>query len=116
MTDALRAGTLAIDDPLAVLSVRARKLATACAGLSDRELFLLPLPSQRCAYTGNIRLSVADRDQGKLHFSYGMQPTDWDSDPPAKYTVLDASRNVTVRKLASFEYRVTFGDKAVSSS
>lgn len=113
VTDALRAGSLAIDDPLAVLSFVLASLQVRVQIYPTENYFYFRFLHNGVPYTGNIRLSAADRDDSKLHFSYGVQPTDWNSDPPVKYTVLDASKNVTVRKLAPFEYRVAYGDKAV---
>lgn len=113
VTDALRAGPLAIDDPLAVLSFVLASLPVRVQIYPTENYFYFRFLHNGVPYTGNIRLSAADRDEGKLHFSYGVQPTDWSSDPPVKYVVLDASKNVTVRKLAPFEYRVAHGDKAV---
>ena len=113
VTDPLRAGSLAIDDPLAVLSFILPSLPVRVQIYPTENYFYFRFLHNGVPYTGNIRLSAADRDDGRLHFSYGVQPTDWSSDPPVKYTVLDASKNVTVRKLAPFEYRVAYGDKAV---
>ena len=113
ITDALRAGTLAIDDPLAVLSFVLASLPVRVQVYPTENYFYFRFIHKRVAYAGNIRLSVADRDEGKLHLAYGVQPTDWNSEPPVKYTVLDAGKGVTVRKLARFEYRVAYGDHAV---
>jgi hypothetical protein len=113
VSDALRAGSLAIDDPLAVLSFVLSGLPVRTQVYPTENYFYFRFIHHGVPYTGNIRLSVADRDEGKLHFAYGVQPTDWNSEPEIKYTVFDASKNVTVRKLAPFEYRVAIGDKAV---
>jgi hypothetical protein len=113
VTDAQRISTLAIDDPLAVLSFVLSGLPVRVQVYPTENYFYFRFLHNGVAYTGNIRLSAADRDDGKLHLSYGVQRTDWNSDPPAKYTIFDASKNVTVRKLAPLEYRVAAGDKAV---
>ncbi len=113
VTDALRTSSLAIDDPLAVLSFVLSSLPVRVQVFPTENYFYFRFLHNGLPYTGNIRLSVADRDEGKLHFSYGAQPTDWNSDPPVKYSVLDAGKGVAVRKLAPFEYRVAYGDKAV---
>lgn len=113
VSDALRAGSLAIDDPLAVLSFVLASLPVRVQVYPTENYFYFRFLHNGVPYTGNIRLSAADRDEGKLHFSYGVQPADWASDPPVKYTVLDAGKGVAVRKLAPFEYRVAYGDKAV---
>ena len=113
VTDALRASSLAIEDPLAVLSFILASLPVRVQVYPTENYFYFRFLHNGAAYAGNIRLSAADRDDGKLHFSYGVKPTDWNSDPPVRYTVLDASKNVVVRKLAPLEYRVAHGDKAV---
>ena len=113
VTDATRASPFAVDDPLAVLSFVLSGLPVRVQVYPTENYFYFRFTNNGVPYTGNVRLSVADRDEGKLHFSYGVQPTDWNSEPRVKYTVFDASKNVTVRKLAPFEYRVAYGDKAV---
>ena len=113
VTDATRASPFAVDDPLAVLSFVLSGLPVRVQVYPTENYFYFRFTNNGVPYTGNVRLSVADRDEGKLHFSYGVQPTDWNSEPRVKYTVFDASKNVTVRKLAPFEYRVAYDDKAV---
>jgi hypothetical protein len=65
-------------------------------------------------YTGNMRLSAVDRDQGKLHFSYGDLPNDWRSQISSQRLVLDASQGVTVEKGEGLTYRVALKDKSVT--
>ncbi len=65
-------------------------------------------------YAGNIRLSVWDRDQGKLHFSYYEDATPWSEAVEITYLVLDQSSGVHVERLGSLSYRVKYGNKNVT--
>ena len=102
VTDALRAGSLAIDDPLAVLSFVVASLPVRVQVYPTENYFYFRFLHNGVSYTGNIRLSAADRDDGKLHFSYGVQPADWSSDPPVKYTVFGASKNAAPKRPATW--------------
>ena len=68
ITDALRTGSLAIDDPLAVLSFVLASLPVRVQVYPTENYFYFRFLHNGVPYTGNIRLSAADRDAGKLHF------------------------------------------------
>jgi hypothetical protein len=64
-------------------------------------------------YAGNIRLDVADRDDGKVHFAYFEDMTEYRIEPFILYRVLDRSAGVTVEKLERFLYRISYKGKSV---
>ena len=65
-------------------------------------------------YAGNIRLAVADRDKGRVHFAYRVAPTDRRPEPKVRHVALDATRGVSVEKRSSAEYRVSYSGKTVT--
>jgi hypothetical protein len=64
-------------------------------------------------YSGNIRLDASDRDDGKLYFAYYEDFAEWAEQTPAKYQTFDKSDGVTVEKLESLVYRISYGGKSV---
>jgi len=65
-------------------------------------------------YVGNIRLAAADRDQGKVNFSYSEEPTDWHSEPEERHEAFGADKGVSVEKLSPLQYRVSLAGKSVT--
>ena len=63
-------------------------------------------------YVGNIRLAAADRDQGKVHFSFSEEPTDWNGEPADRHGTFGAGEGVSVQKVAALEYRVSAAERA----
>ena len=64
-------------------------------------------------YAGNIRLDVMDRDEGKLHFAYYVELTDWKKENEVVHVVLGKADGVTVEKLERLVYRISYGQKSV---
>jgi hypothetical protein len=65
-------------------------------------------------YVGNIRLAAADRDQGKVNFSYSEEPTDWNNEPEERHEAFGSDKGVSVEKLSPLEYRVSHAGKSVT--
>jgi hypothetical protein len=65
-------------------------------------------------YSGNIRLENETRDQGKVHFTYGIDSAAWKQDDPIFHILLDHSHDVIVEKLDMLEYRIAHADKSVT--
>jgi hypothetical protein len=108
-----RTGTLDVKDPDAVFAFVLRSLPDRVKVLPTENYYYFRFAQNGVIYTGNIRLAAADRDQGRLHFAYGEEPSDWRSDTAVHRTMLDAARGVTVEKLESLSYRVSRGDRSV---
>jgi hypothetical protein len=65
-------------------------------------------------YAGNLRLDVTDRDEGKVHFAYFEDLSEWTYyDESITHRILDGSAGVRVEKLSPLAYRVSHGDKSV---
>lgn len=114
IAELLRPGALAIDDPLAVFAFVLGSLPERVQVYPTENYYYFRFIHGGVPYTGNIRLAASDRDDGKVHFAYNEAPSDWRPRPDVRYQVLDATKNVTVEKLAPLAYRVSHGGKAVS--
>ncbi len=64
-------------------------------------------------FDGNLRLDASERDQGKMHFAYSEDITDWRGETPLTHVLLDASYGVSVEKVERFLYRVTYKGRSV---
>lgn len=107
---------LAIADPLAVFAFVLRNVPEQATIRPTENYYYVRFTHDGRPHTGNIRLAAVDRDQGKVHFAYGLAPSDKRPSPPVRHVVLDASRGVTVERLAPLSYRVTHAGRAVTFS
>ena len=69
--------------------------------------------SQGVRYSGNLRLDMMDRDQGKLHFAYFEEMQEWTKDALPSYKIFDRVDGVEVEKVEELIYRVSFRGKQV---
>jgi hypothetical protein len=69
--------------------------------------------SQGVRYSGNLRLDMMDRDQGKLHFAYFEEMQEWKKDALPSYKIFDRGDGVAVEKVDDLIYRVSFRGKQV---
>ena len=64
-------------------------------------------------YAGNIRLESERRDLGEVHFAFAPEFTEWKSQEPAVFKILNEADGVSIEKLSPLSYRVTHGAKTV---
>lgn len=90
------------------------------SGLPD-EVFVYPTENyfyyrfyhRGVRYAGNMRLDVLDRDEGKLHFAYYRDYTEWSTPEEVSYRQLTPADGIVVTRLAPLRYSVTFEGKTV---
>jgi hypothetical protein len=113
--DATRATTLAINDPMAVFAFVLGSLPERVKVYPTENYYYFYFIHGHSRYAGNIRLDVTDRDEGKVHFAYYEDLTEWTyyDDEAITHLVLDQAKNVSVEKLARLVYRVSYGGKSV---
>ena len=114
IADMQGAGTLAIGDPLAVFLAVFGSLRDRVNVLPTENYYYVRFAHKGVRYVGNIRLAAADRDQGKVHFSFSEEPTDWHGEPAERHGTFGSGEGVSVQKIAALEYRVSAGGKSVS--
>jgi hypothetical protein len=112
--EVMRDGGVSIEDPLAVFSVVLKNLPDRVQVYPTENYFYFRFTQKGTVYVGNIRLAAADRDQGKVNFSYNEQPTDWNEDPKGHHAVLGVEQGVAVEKAAPLNYRVTHAGRTVT--
>ena len=105
---------LTIGDPLAVFAFVLRNVPARAQIYPTENYYYFRFAHKGAPYVGNIRLAAADRDKGRVHFAYGVAPTDRRPEPRVRHVVLDAARGVSVEKRSSAEYRVSYSGKTVT--
>jgi hypothetical protein len=111
----LRPGsTLAVADTFAVFSYVLNALPERVNVLPTENYYYVRFARDGVRYVGNIRLAAADRNQGKVNFSYSEEPTDWNNEPEERHEAFGADQGVSVEKLAPLEYRVALAGKSVT--
>jgi hypothetical protein len=112
--DATRETKLAIDDPMAVFAFVFGNLPDRVKVLPTENYFYFSFFHRHIRYAGNIRLDVIDRDEGKVHFAYFEDLSEWTYyDESITHRVLDDSYGVKVEKLGPLLYRISHGGKSV---
>lgn len=114
LVETLRPSSLAIDDPKAVFAYVLGSLRERVQVYPTENYYYFRFSHNGVPYVGNIRLSAADRDVGKVNFYYGEAPSDWSGEPPDRHAAWGAEDGVTVTRVAPLVYRVNFADKSVT--
>jgi hypothetical protein len=109
-----RAGELALGDTRAVFAAVLESLPERVNVLPTENYYYVRFVHQGVRYVGNIRLAAADRDQGKVHFSFSEKPADWNGDPADRHGAFGPGEGVSVQKIGALEYRVSAGAKAMT--
>ncbi|MBX9847006.1 MAG: hypothetical protein K2Z80_34880 [Xanthobacteraceae bacterium] len=107
-------GTLAVNDPLAVFLAVLGSLPERVKVLPTENYYYVRFAHNGVRYAGNIRLAAADRDDGKVHFSFSEEPTDWNAEPDDRHGTFGTGEGVAVERLAALEYRLSARGKSVS--
>ncbi len=109
-----RDGGVALDDPLAVFGAVLKKLPDRVEVYPTENYYYFRFSQNGAVYAGNIRLAAADRDQGKVNFSYNERPTDWNAEPKSHHVVLGTEQGVSVEKSGPLTYRIAHAGKTVT--
>ena len=108
-----KSGSLAVDDPLAVFGFVFDHMPDSVQVFPTENYYYFHFTENGVPYAGNIRLAAGDRDDGKLSFSYGERPTDWNDKLAEHNSVLDASRGVVIERVVPLQYRVSYRGRSV---
>lgn len=111
--DVTRKTSLPLDDPKAMLAFVLESLPERVKVYPTENYYYFYFYYNGTRYAGNIRLDAKDRDQGKLHFAYFAELTEWLKDDAVEYSVFGKEDGVAVEKLEPLLYRVTLGAKSV---
>jgi hypothetical protein len=111
--EATRATDLAIDDPMAVFGFVFGSLPERVTVYPTENHYYFSILHNGVRYAGNIKIDARSRDSGKVPFVYYADQPAWLGDTLDQEVMLDASRGVTVDKIAPLAYQLTYKDKSV---
>ncbi len=111
--DITRDTALPLSDPKAVFAFVLESLPDRVKVYPTENYYYFIFYHHGVRYAGNIRLDTADRDQGKLHFAYYEDLSEWRDKSEVTYRLLDQSYGVSVERIDRLVYRVSYGDKRV---
>jgi hypothetical protein len=108
-----RKTALPLDDPKAMLAFILESLPDRVRVYPTENYYYFHFHHNGVRYGGNIRLDKGDRDQGKLHFAYFPDLTEWLDESKVEYRLFGKEDGVIVERLKPFLYRVRIGDRSV---
>lgn len=111
--DLTRPFSLPLDDPKAMLAFILESIPDQVDVYPTENYYYFYFHYRGTRYAGNIRLDAKDRDEGKLHFAYFVELTEWVKDDAINYNVFGKDDGVIVERLEPLRYRVTFGNRSV---
>jgi hypothetical protein len=104
---------LAVDDPMAVFAFVLNSLPDRVKVYPTENYYYFSFFHNGVKYAGNIRIEPHDDGSQVVHFTYFEEETEWHQEVDLKHIMLDASRDVTVEKLDTFNYRISYKGKSV---
>jgi hypothetical protein len=113
LEDVLNETALPLSDQKAMLSFVLESLPDRVKVYPTENYYYFGFTHNGIRYAGNIRLDASNRDGGKADFAYFEDTAQWYDDVPVKHLLLDASRGVTVEKVETLVYRVSYQGKSV---
>ena len=100
-------------DPQAVLGFVLSSLPQRVKVYPTENYFYFNFTQGGIKWAGNLRFDVETRDAGKVHMTYFKDFTRWQRDEVDTTVIWDATRGVTVEKIADLVYRVGFRGRSV---
>lgn len=114
IVEVLRPGTLDIGNPIEVFAFVLRNVPERARVHPTENYYYFRFVHNGTPYSGNMRLAAADRDQGKVHFTYGESPSDWRPEPDVKHVALDVGQGVAVTRVGALSYSVSHRERTVT--
>ncbi len=108
-----RPTSVPLDDPKAMLAFILESIPDRVNVYPTENYYYFYFHHRGTRYAGNIRLDAKDRDEGKLHFAYFVELTEWVKDDAITYRVFGKEDGVAVERIEPLRYRVTLGSRTV---
>ncbi|MEX0590818.1 MAG: hypothetical protein WD207_07000 [Xanthobacteraceae bacterium] len=113
LEDLSRTTSLPLDDPKAMLAFVLESLPDRVKVYPTENYYYFFFYHEGTRYAGNIRLDAKDRDEGKVHFAYFAELTEWQKSDAVEYRLFGKDDGVTVERVEPLVYRVTNGGRSV---
>lgn len=102
-----------IDDPIAAFRHVFAAVPVEATVYPTENYYYFTFVWSGIEFAGNMRLDVADREDGVLHFAYFSKNEPWNVEILTNYRPLTERDGVTVDRVDDLEYDVTFEGKTV---
>ncbi len=102
-----------IDDPMAAFGHVFAALADDVTVYPTENYYYFTFYWSGMEFAGNMRLDVADRDDGVLHFAYFNKNEPWNVEILSNYRPLTEKDGVKVEKVGNLVYAVTYEGRTV---
>lgn len=111
--DVTKETSLPIDDPKAMFAFILESLPDRVKVYPTENYYYFYFYYRGTRYAGNIRIDAADRDQGKVHFAYYAELSEWRMDDAVQHNLFGKDDGILVEKIEPLTYRVTIGGRSV---
>ncbi len=108
-----RTTALEIEKPMSVFAFVHQSLPDKVTVYPSENYYYFSFVHQGEEFAGNLRLDIADRDNGLVHFAYFKKYTEWHRGADPTYGLLGKADGVTVKKTGPLAYEIAFKDKIV---
>ena len=112
--DVLRSGELPVADPRAMFTWIVSQMPERVKVWPTESYWYFSFVLHGVKYAGNIRLDAKDRDEGKVHFAYFEDLSEWREEPEMTYLLLDERQGVRLEKIEPFRYRLTADGRTIT--
>jgi hypothetical protein len=111
--DVTRMWNLNINDEKAVFAFVFNTLPDRVKVYPTENYYYFKFNYRGSQFSGNIRFQMETRDQGKLHFAYATDFTQWLPVVEMFHALFERADGIDLDKIDALTYRVTYGGKSV---
>jgi hypothetical protein len=111
--EVMRTTAFAITDSMAVFGFVLDSLPDRVKVYPTENYYYFTFLHNGTRYAGNIRLAVGERDEGKVHFAYYEDLSEWNDKTTINSFLLDASQGVKLEQIDRLLYRLSYKQKSV---
>lgn len=112
--DISRKTNLDIDNPMAVFEFVINNLPERVKVYPSESYFYFKIIHNGRTYGGNIRIDIADRSAGVIHFAYFPEYTLWWKSDEMHYKKITKEDGVDLEELGKLSYKITYKAKTVN--
>jgi hypothetical protein len=102
-----------INDKKAVFAFVFKQLPDNVKVYPTEDYYYFKFNHEGASYSGNLRFQAEERDQGKVHFAYAMDFTQWMQPNETAHVLFERKDGIDVDKVDAWTYRVTYEGKSV---
>lgn len=102
-----------INDKKAVFAFVFKQLPEQVKVYPTEDYYYFKFNHEGASYSGNLRFQAEERDQGKVHFAYALDFTQWMPPNETAHVLFERKDGIDVDRVDAWTYRVTYEGKSV---